>query len=92
MSNEILIASFLELKDNIILQQNDLLPQNRDISKKLLEITSKIDLIVKRNEKLKSDVSVAENASKTLKEAFKNTSSKLVELERQHKLEQYTRR
>ena len=43
MSNENLIASFWALRDNIILQQNDLLQQNRDISKKLLEITSKID-------------------------------------------------
>ena len=43
MSNENLIASFWALRDNTILQQNDLLQQNRDISKKLLEITSKID-------------------------------------------------
>ena len=43
MSNENLIASFLALQDNIIPQQNDLLQENRDISKKLLEITSKID-------------------------------------------------
>ena len=36
---------------------------------------------------------MAQNASKILQEAFKTTSSKLVELERQHqKLEQYTRR
>ena len=36
---------------------------------------------------------MAQNASKILQEAFKTTSSKLIELERQHhKLEQYTRR
>ena len=36
---------------------------------------------------------MAQNASKILQVAFKTTSSKLVELERQHhKLEQYTRR
>ena len=82
----------MALQDNIILQQNDLLQQNRDISKKLLEITSKIDLLAKENEELTSHVSVAQNASKILQEAFKTTSSKLVELERQHhKLEQYTR-
>ena len=93
MSSENLIASFLALQDNIILQQNHLLQQNRDISKKLLEITSKIDSLAKSNDELKSDVSVAQNASKILQEAFKTTSSKLVELERQHhKLEQYTRR
>ena len=78
MSNENLIASFLALQDNIILQQNDLLQQNRDISKKLLEITSKIDSLAKKNEELTSHVSVAQNASKILQEAFKTTSSKLV--------------
>ena len=82
MSNENLIASFLVLQDNIIFQQNDLLQQNRDISKKLLEITSKSDSLVKQNEELTS-----------LQEAFNTTSSKFVELERQHhKLEQYSRR
>ena len=56
-------------------------------------MTSKIDSLAKKNEELTSHVSVAQNASKILKEAFKTTSSKLVELERQHhKLEQYTRR
>ena len=93
MNIENLIAYFLALKDNIILQRNDLLQQNRDISKKLLEITSKIDSLAKKNEELTSHVSVAQNASKILQEALKTASSKLVELERQHhKLEQYTRR
>ena len=82
MSNENLIASFLALQDNIILQQNDLLQQNRDILKKLLEITSKIDSLAKKNEELTSHVSVAQNALKILLEAFTNTSSKLVQLER----------
>ena len=91
MSNENLIVSFLALQDNVILQQNDLLQQNRDISKKLLEITSKIDSLAKKNDELTSYISVAQNASKILQEAFKTTSSKLVEFERQHhKLEQYT--
>ena len=90
MSNENLIASFLALQE--MLQQNDLSQQNRDILKKLLEITSKIDSLAKKNEELTSHVSVAQNASKILQETFKTTSSKLVELERQHhKLEQYTR-
>ena len=93
MSNENLIASFLALQDNIILQQNDLLQQNRDISKKLMEITCKIDSLAKKNEEITSNVSVAQNGSKILQEAFKTTSRKLLELERQHhKLEQYTRR
>ena len=93
MGNENLIASFVALQDNIILQQNDLLQQNRDISKKLLEITSKIDSLVKKNEELTNHVSNAQNATKILQEVFNTTSSKLVELERQHhKLEQYSRR
>ena len=94
MSYENLIASFLALQNNII-QQNDLLQQNRNISKKLLEIKSKIDSLAMKNKELTSHVSVAQNASKRdfLQEAIKTTSSKLVELERQdHRLEQYTRR
>ena len=93
MSNENLIASFLALQDSIILQQNDLLQQNRDISKKLLEITSKIGSLVKKNEEVTSHVSVAQNASNVLQEVYNTTSSKRVELERQHrKLDQYSRR
>ena len=80
MKNENLIASFLALQDNKILQQNDLLQQKRDISKKLLEIMSKIDSLAKKNEELTSHVSVAQNTLKILQEAFKTTSSKLVEL------------
>ena len=92
MSNGNLIASFLALQDNKILQQNYLLQQNRDISKKLLEITFKFDLLSKKYEELTSQVSVAQNVLKILQEAFKTTSSKIVELERQHhKLEQYTK-
>ena len=85
----------MALQDNIILQKNDLLHQKRDISKMLLEITSKIDSLTKKNEwRVKQVmVSVAQNASKILQEAFKTTSRKLVELERQyHNLEQHTRR
>ena len=52
--------------------------------KKLLEITSKIDSLAKKNEELTSRVSVEQNASKILQEAFKTMSSKLIELERQH--------
>ena len=58
--------------------------------KKLLEITSKIDSLAKKNEELTSRASVAHNASKILQEAFKTMSSKLIELERQHhKVERY---
>ena len=58
-----------------------------------MEITSKIDSLGKKNEELTSHVTVAQNTSKILQEGFNTTSSKLVELERQHhKLEQYSRR
>ena len=70
-----------------------MLQQSRDILKKVLEIMSKIDSLAKKNEEFTSHVSVAQNTSTILQEVFKTTSSKLVELERQHhKLEQYTRR
>ena len=58
MSNENLIAPFLALQDNILLQKNDLLQQNRDMSKQLLEITSKIDSLVKKDEDLTSQLVV----------------------------------
>ena len=79
MSYENLIASFLALQNNII-QQNDLLQQNRNISKKLLEIKSKIDSLAMKNKELTTNVSVAQNALKRdfLQEAIKTTSSKLV--------------
>ena len=64
MSNEDIIASFLALQYNIMLQQNDFLQQDRDISKKLLEITSKTDFLAKKNEELTSHVSSAQNALK----------------------------
>ena len=54
------------------------------MSKKFLEITCKIDSLVKKNEELTSQVTVAENTSKVLQEAFNTTDSKLIELERQH--------
>ena len=82
----------MELQDNIPLQQNDLLQQNRDISKKLLEITSKFDSLKKKNEELTSQLTVTQNTLKVLQEAFNKTSNKLVELKRKHhKLEHYSR-
>ena len=46
-----------------------------------------------KNGEFTSQLTVAQNTSKVLQEAFNTTSTKLVELERQHhKLEQYLRR
>lgn len=75
---------FLALHDNTILEQNCLFQQNSGMSKKFLEITCKIDSLVKKNEELTSQVTVAENTSKVLQEAFNTMDSKLIELERQH--------
>ena len=93
MINENLIASFLTLQDNILLQQNILLQRNRDISKKLLEKTSKIDSLVMKTEELTSQLAVTQNTLKVLQVAFNSMSNKLEEIERQHhKLEQFSRR
>ena len=63
------------------------------MSKNLLEITFKIDSLVKKNEELTSQLTVAQNTSKVFQEAFNTTSSKLLELERQHHIvELYLRR
>ena len=49
-----------------------------------MEITSKINLLVKKSEELTSQVLVAQNTSKFLQEAFNTTSSKLVDPERNY--------
>ena len=94
ISNENLIASFSALQDNIILQQNYLFQQNRDISKKLLEIVPKIESPVSKScQQVNMSCFSGTECLKVLQEAFSATSSKLVELERQnHKLKQYSRR
>ena len=53
---------------------------NWDMLKKLLEITSKIDLLVMKNEELTSQLTMAQNTSKVLQQAFNTISSKLVEV------------
>ena len=44
-----MILSFLALQDNIPLQQNDLLQQNKEKSKNLFNITLRIKSLVKKN-------------------------------------------
>ena len=73
MSNE---TSFLALQNNVLLQQNDLLQQNRNMSKKVIENNFQTDLLAKRNEEMASQVTVAQNTSNVLQEAFNTTSSK----------------
>ena len=53
---------------------------NWDMLKKLLEITSKIDLLVMKNEELTSQLTVAQNTSKVQQQAFNTISSKPVEV------------
>ena len=51
MSNENIISSFLVLQENILVQQHDPLEQNNEINQKLLEITSRFYLSLKKNMK-----------------------------------------
>ena len=93
MSNKNIISSFLVLQENILVQQHDILEQNKEINQKLLEIISRFDFLVKQNEKLSSEVDISKNTSKVLQEAFQKTKDEIVELERnQHRLDQYWRR
>ena len=48
MSNENIISSFLVLQENILVQQHDPLEQNNEINQKLLEITSRFYLSLKK--------------------------------------------
>ena len=70
MSNENIKSSFLALQENVLLQKNDLLQQNKEVSKQLSDLTTKFESIVKQNEELASKVAVAQNISKFLQESF----------------------
>ena len=70
MSNENIKSSFLTLQENVLLQKNDLLQQNKEVSKQLSDLTTKFESIVKQNEELASKVAVAQNISKFLQESF----------------------
>ena len=62
---------------------------NTSVLKFCIAIQTYSNRVKVKIEELTSHVSVAQKSSKILQEAFKTTSSKLVELERQHhKLEQ----
>lgn len=92
-SNENIISSYLALQKNILIQQHDFLEQNKEINQKLLDITSRFDLLVNQNEKFSSKVAISKNMSKFFQKAFQKTTGKMVKLERnQHRLEQYLRR
>ena len=80
MRNLNFVESFLAVQDNILLQPNDLVQLNNDISKTLLEITSKIDSLIKKYKDLTSQLTMTKNTSKVLQETLDTTSSKLAEL------------
>ena len=82
MSNENIISSYLVLQENILVQQHDILKQNKEISQKLLEITSRFGFSVNQNENLSSELDISKNTSKVLQEAFQKTKGKITELER----------
>ena len=80
MRNFNFVESFLAVQDNILLQPNDLVQLNNDISKTLLEITSKIDSLIKKYKDLTSQLTMTKNTSKILQETLDTTSIKLAEL------------
>ena len=82
MSNENIISSYLVLQENILVQQHDILKQNKEISQKLLEITSRFGFSVNQNENLSSELDISKNTSKVLQEAFQKTKGKIIELGR----------
>ena len=66
MRNLNFVESFLAVQDNILQQPNDLVQLNNDISKTLLEITSKIDSLIKKYKDLTSQLTMTKNTSKVL--------------------------
>ena len=80
MRNLNFVESFLAVQDNILQQPNDLVQLNNDISKTLLEITSKIDSLIKKYKDLTSQLTMTKNTSKVLQETLDTTSIKLAEL------------
>ena len=80
MRNLNFVESFLAVQDNILLQPNDLVQLNNDISKTLLEITSKTDSLIKKYKDLTSQLTMTKNTSKVLQETLDTTSIKLAEL------------
>ena len=53
MSNEN-ISSFLALQENVLLQQNFLIQQKKEITKQLPDLTATFESIIKQNEELSS--------------------------------------
>ena len=80
MRNFNIVESFLAVQDNVLLQPNDLVQLSNDISKTLLEITSKIDSLIKKYKDLTSQLTMTKNTSKVLQETLDTTSIKLAEL------------
>ena len=80
MRNLNFVESFLAVQDNILQQPNDLVQLNNDISKTLLEITSKTDSLIKKYKDLTSQLTMTKNNSKVLQETLDTTSIKLAEL------------
>ena len=78
MSNKNITPLFLALQDdNVQLQQNEPLQQNKEITKQLLYLTTKFESIVKQSKvtskvEVRSKVAVAKNTLKMLLEAFQN--------------------
>ena len=55
-----LSLSFLELQENILVQQNNFLQQNKNIDKKLLYLRQEFDSMVKQTEELEIRVKITQ--------------------------------
>ena len=93
MTKDQLIEFALKLQNKMITKQTELMNGNKGFREKLGNIDSKFDKLKKKNETLKSKVSVAGTTSSTLSTKFKNMNEKVAAIERNmHRLEQYSHR
>ena len=78
MNNGNIISSFLVLQKDILAQQHDILEQNKEINKKLLEIIFSVN----QNQNLSREVDILKNTSNVLEEMLQKTKANIKELER----------
>ena len=81
MTNEHLIKFAMKLQNNMINKQTQLINDNKEFREKLSITDFKFDELKKKNEALKSKVSVAEKTSLTLSTNYKNINAKVIEME-----------
>ena len=93
MTNDQLIEFVIKLLNNMISKETELINDSKEFREKLSISDSKFDELKKKNEVLKSKLSVAEKISPTLFTNYKNINEKVIEMERNmYRTEQYSRR